>query len=296
MTVPFELRNDFASIALDGEPQAAAVRVLDESSKRRRVGLLSQAEADQAQPLLSPLYYIRRALRAVRRPGRAVERRSCRGHPAAPRAEAGDDRHGRCRHHSASRRGPQLIDWVKNGGTLVRFAGSRLAAAGNDEDLLPVRLRTRRTLAGRRAVLDDAAAGHRISAERPLRRPRAARRGDGDPAGAGRADARHRRAHLGEPRRRHAAGHRRAARARARWCCSTSRRKRHGRTCRFPAASSRCCGASCSCRATRARPPPMPKASRASLAPYRMIAADGTLVPPTPDARPLCPAAGRRCR
>ncbi|HEY6633729.1 MAG TPA: DUF4159 domain-containing protein, partial [Rhizobiaceae bacterium] len=35
----------------------------------------------------------------------------------------------------------QLIDWVRNGGTLVRFAGSRLAAAGNDEDLLPVRLR-----------------------------------------------------------------------------------------------------------------------------------------------------------
>ncbi|TIU17834.1 MAG: RNA-binding protein, partial [Mesorhizobium sp.] len=47
---------------LDGERHAGAVRVLDESSKRRRVGLLSQAEADQAQPLLSPLYYIRRAL------------------------------------------------------------------------------------------------------------------------------------------------------------------------------------------------------------------------------------------
>ena len=47
---------------IDGEPQAGAVRVLDENSKRRRVGLLSQSEADQAQPLLSPLYYIRRAL------------------------------------------------------------------------------------------------------------------------------------------------------------------------------------------------------------------------------------------
>ncbi|RWQ62090.1 MAG: RNA-binding protein, partial [Mesorhizobium sp.] len=62
MAVPFELRNDFASITLDGQRQAGAVRVLDENSKRRRVGLLSQAEADQAQPLLSPLYYIRRAL------------------------------------------------------------------------------------------------------------------------------------------------------------------------------------------------------------------------------------------
>jgi hypothetical protein len=43
----------------------------------------------------------------------------------------------------------RLIDWVDNGGTLVRFAGSRLAAAGNDEDLLPVRLRTgERSLGG----------------------------------------------------------------------------------------------------------------------------------------------------
>ena len=35
----------------------------------------------------------------------------------------------------------QLVDWVRNGGTLVRFAGTRLIAAGNDEELLPVRLR-----------------------------------------------------------------------------------------------------------------------------------------------------------
>jgi len=36
----------------------------------------------------------------------------------------------------------QLVEWVNNGGTLVRFAGSRLATADNDDDLLPVRLRT----------------------------------------------------------------------------------------------------------------------------------------------------------
>ncbi|WP_292150491.1 DUF4159 domain-containing protein, partial [Mesorhizobium sp.] len=34
------------------------------------------------------------------------------------------------------------------------------------------------------------------------------------------------------------------------------------------------------------------EAAAASLAPYRMIGADGALVPPTPDARPLVPAAG----
>ena len=99
MAVPFELRNDFSSIAIDGEPQAAAVRVLDENSKRRRVGLLSQSEADQAQPLLSPLYYIRRALQPFADLVEPSSRGSRRSDPAIAGAEAGDDRHGRCRHH-----------------------------------------------------------------------------------------------------------------------------------------------------------------------------------------------------
>jgi hypothetical protein len=140
MAVPFELRNDFEAIVIDGEPQAGAVRVLDESAKRRRVGLLSQAEADQAQPLLSPLYYIRRALEPF---ADLVEPPSSDLAEAIPQlleqkpamivlADIGTI--------PATAR-EQLIQWVRNGGTLVRFAGSRLAAAENDEELLPVRLR-----------------------------------------------------------------------------------------------------------------------------------------------------------
>jgi hypothetical protein len=140
MQVPFELRNDFASVAIDGEGHAGAVRVLDENSKRRRVGLLSQSEADQAQPLLSPLYYIRRALQPF---ADLVEP------PNPDLAEAIPELIGQkpamivmadvgTIPDSARQK---LVEWVKNGGTLVRFAGSRLAAAGNDEELLPVRLR-----------------------------------------------------------------------------------------------------------------------------------------------------------
>jgi hypothetical protein len=146
--VPFELRNDFASIAIDGENQAGAVRVLDENSKRRRVGLLSQAEADQAQPLLSPLYYIRRALQPF---ADLVEPSNADLAVSIPElidqkpamiimADIGT---------IPDNAREKLIEWVRNGGTLVRFAGSRLAAAGNDEELLPVRLRTgERSLGG----------------------------------------------------------------------------------------------------------------------------------------------------
>jgi hypothetical protein len=148
LTVPFELRNDFASIAVDGQPQAGAVRVLDDNSKRRRVGLLSQAEADQAQPLLSPLYYIRRAMQPF---ADLVEPQSADLAEAIPQlleqkpamivmADVGTI-------PDVARE--RLIEWLRNGGTLVRFAGSRLAAAGNDEELLPVLLRTgERSLGG----------------------------------------------------------------------------------------------------------------------------------------------------
>lgn len=148
LAVPFELRNDFAAIAIDGQTQAGAVRVLDDNAKRRRVGLLSQAEADQAQPLLSPLYYIRRAMQPF---ADLVEPQSADLAEAIPQlleqkpamivmADIGTI-------PDAARE--KLVEWMRNGGTLVRFAGSRLAAAGNDEELLPVVLRTgERSLGG----------------------------------------------------------------------------------------------------------------------------------------------------
>ncbi|PWJ75751.1 putative membrane protein (TIGR02226 family) [Pseudaminobacter salicylatoxidans] len=148
MKVPFELRNDFSAISIDGENHAGAVRVLDESSKRRRVGLISQSEADQAQPLLSPLYYIRRALQPF---ADLVEPQSRDLADAIPQlleqkpamivmADVGN---------IPEPAHQKLVEWVNNGGMLVRFAGSRLAAAGNDDELLPVRLRTgERSLGG----------------------------------------------------------------------------------------------------------------------------------------------------
>ena len=38
------------------------MQLLDDRWRRRRIGLLSGASADTAQPLLSPLYYISRAV------------------------------------------------------------------------------------------------------------------------------------------------------------------------------------------------------------------------------------------
>ncbi|WP_417416373.1 DUF4159 domain-containing protein [Hoeflea sp.] len=140
ISAPFEIRNDIARLDVTGVDTAASVRLLDESFRRRRVALISGEAADIAQPLLSPLYYIKRALS-----------------PYADLIEAGNEE------MSASipkllAQSPAVIvmsdigtlpedisksldEWIDRGGTLVRFAGPRLAAAPSGSQLLPVLLR-----------------------------------------------------------------------------------------------------------------------------------------------------------
>jgi hypothetical protein len=149
-SVPFELRNDFAWLSVIGENHAASTRLIDENARRRRVGLISQSEAagGSTQPLLSPLYYIRRAMEPF---SDLIEPASADLAEAIPQilerkpamivlADVGT---------LPEEARASLIEWLEGGGVLVRFAGPRLAAAGNDEELLPVRLRLgERTLGG----------------------------------------------------------------------------------------------------------------------------------------------------
>ncbi len=136
---PVELRNDFARIELADRKSAGAVFLLDNRFRRRRVGLVSGEKSDLAQPLLSPLYYISRALgpySEVRYPNDAN----------ITEAVAGliEDRVSTLVLADIGTLGGDttttLVSWVENGGMLVRFAGPRLATIDND-DLLPVPLR-----------------------------------------------------------------------------------------------------------------------------------------------------------
>ncbi|MGN6306232.1 MAG: DUF4159 domain-containing protein [Mesorhizobium sp.] len=290
MKVPFELRNDFSSVALDGERQAAAVRVLDESSKRRRVGLLSQTEADQAQPLLSPLYYIRRALSPF---ADLVEPSNADLADAIPQildqkpamivmADIGT---------IPEQVRPRLTEWVENGGTLLRFAGARMAAASGDDDLLPVRLRTgERNLGGalswttpqpvaefpKTGPFGDLTPPNEVTVSRQVLAEPApdivdrtwANLADGTPLVTG----------LKKGKGTLVLFH---ITPEATWS-------------NLPISGSfvemlrRIVQLSHNQGSIAA---PAGQAAAAALAPYRMIDASGTLVPPTPDARPLTPAA-----
>lgn len=144
--LPLELRNQVTRIEIAGEASAGAVSLLDQRSHWQRVGLLSGASQEQAQPLLAPLYYINKAVQPFAEVIRPKDQNLAAGIDAVIAANAtvlmladigtltGEVK-------------DKVEDWVKKGGVLVRFAGPRLEKGG--DDLLPVPLRLGgRTLGG----------------------------------------------------------------------------------------------------------------------------------------------------
>ena len=141
LDVPFELRNDFARLDLGARNTAGSVRLLDDVFRRRRVALVSGVGGDAAQPLLSPLYYIDRALSPFADLTRPSANDLSTSIPALIErepsvvvlADVGV---------LPEAAGEAIAAWVEEGGTLVRFAGPRLAnALVREDDLLPVTLR-----------------------------------------------------------------------------------------------------------------------------------------------------------
>ncbi|MBZ5758707.1 MULTISPECIES: DUF4159 domain-containing protein [Rhizobium] len=140
ITAPFEMRNDFARVSIDGHTTAGSVHLLDDGFKRRRVALLSGQAVDEFQPLLSPLYYIQKALSPFAdlvNPEADDLAKSITellaGNPSVIiMADIG--------RLPADAYAP-MQRWIANGGTLIRFAGPRLAAAPADDPLVPVILR-----------------------------------------------------------------------------------------------------------------------------------------------------------
>ena len=146
ITLPIEIRNEIARLEISRANTAGAVQLLDDRFRRRRIGLISGASVESAQPLLSPLYYISRAVQPfadVREPrdanlAVAVPELIDANCSVIAMADIGtltaDDE-------------DQVSKWVQNGGVLIRFAGPRLAAA--TDPLIPVTLRHGdRTLGG----------------------------------------------------------------------------------------------------------------------------------------------------
>ncbi|UUX48531.1 DUF4159 domain-containing protein [Nisaea acidiphila] len=137
--LPLELRNELARLELEDLPGAASVALLDESFRRRPVGLVAGSGFAESQPLLEEMFFLDRALAPFSEVSRGtmsdfLERDiSVIALPDTGLLPPGEKQ--------------RLFDWVEKGGTLIRFAGPRLAAASlenrglGESELLPVRLR-----------------------------------------------------------------------------------------------------------------------------------------------------------
>jgi len=140
LDLPFEMRNDIAFMQLEGERHAAASFVNASSNRRRHVAFLAQDTRDMVQPLTSPLYYPAQALRPFADVsfmwGGSMVDNIDRLLADAPALLLMGDEIG-----IADEVVTKLENWIEQGGTLLRFAGSNLASFSQPDSLLPVTLR-----------------------------------------------------------------------------------------------------------------------------------------------------------
>jgi hypothetical protein len=272
LDLPIEIRNQVVRLDLEPEAGAAGTVLLDERFRRRPVGLSAAIETSADAPLTGDLFYLDRAL--------APYAEIRRGPPEALLARRLAVLVLADREVPEGREREALTRWVEEGGTLIRFAGPRLAE--RPDPLLPVRAAGGRAAIGRRAVLGPAADAGPLPGRLALRGPDAAGRGHDRTPGAGRALAAPDRTVLGAAVGWHAAGDRRSRAARGGSCCSMSRPMRNGRTCRCRACSWTCCGAS-----SRSRPACRGRRARRRSRRWKSLDGFGRLGPAPPAAAPI---------
>jgi hypothetical protein len=146
LDLPLDLRNQVARLEIVDEASAGGVYLLDGRSQRRRIGLVAGEGADEAQPLLSPTYYLERALtpfaEVTKAPTANLDQATADLAGASPSIIILSDV-GRISGAVRER----LRSFVESGGMLIRFAGPRLEQGG--DTLLPAPLREGgRTLGG----------------------------------------------------------------------------------------------------------------------------------------------------
>ncbi|MCJ8138800.1 DUF4159 domain-containing protein [Falsirhodobacter halotolerans] len=128
-TLPPELRNRVTRFQIEGVRSAGAVTLAGDALRRREVALIPTGPQDEGADVLAPLFYIRQALAPH---ADLIEVPLDQALPANPDVIVLTD--------AAPADVTALEGWVRAGGTLLRFAGPRMAAAP-DDPLLPVPLR-----------------------------------------------------------------------------------------------------------------------------------------------------------
>jgi hypothetical protein len=135
LDLPLDLRNLVTRLEIKGERHAGAVHLIDRRLRKKAATVISGATND-AQSLLSPAYYLERALQPFTErkviegtsPSEAVIKAINEGIPMILLTGVGT---------LTPQTLTKLSDYVEQGGMLIRFAGNRTA----NDTLMPVKLR-----------------------------------------------------------------------------------------------------------------------------------------------------------
>ncbi|EBA06398.1 DUF4159 domain-containing protein [Sagittula stellata] len=137
LSLPSELRARIERFEVAGADSAGAVTLPDDSLRRREVALISAREDREGLQLLDPLHYLRKALEPT---ADLLETDLGTVLPANPDVIVLADIA-----RLTGKEAADVLEWVDSGGTLLRFAGPRMAASDVSRDtedpLMPVRLR-----------------------------------------------------------------------------------------------------------------------------------------------------------
>lgn len=137
LSLPAELRARITGFAIAGQRSAGAITLVDDALRRREVALIGGRNDQEGLQLLSPLHYIEQALQPT---ADLIDGSLTDVLPANPDVIVLAD----IATVSDAETQP-LLDWIDNGGLLVRFAGPRIAASDisriDEDPLMPVRLR-----------------------------------------------------------------------------------------------------------------------------------------------------------
>jgi hypothetical protein len=137
MDIQPELRNRVTRFEIPGLRSAGAVSLTDDSLKRRKVAIIGAGPDQEGLQLLSPTHYLRQALAPV---ADLVEGSLAEVLVAKPDVIILADvaKVTQAEQDAA-------VEWLEEGGLLLRFAGPRLAASDvsrfEEDPLMPVRLR-----------------------------------------------------------------------------------------------------------------------------------------------------------
>ncbi|MCF3592668.1 DUF4159 domain-containing protein [Rhodobacteraceae bacterium LMO-12] len=137
MALPAELRSRISRFQIKGAQGAGTIVLTDDSLRRREIALIAGRENREGLELLSPLHYLRQALSPS---ADLIEGAIPDTLPANPDVVVLADI---ARISDAEQ--TALLEWVEQGGLLLRFAGPRMAASeisrSDEHPLMPVRLR-----------------------------------------------------------------------------------------------------------------------------------------------------------